>query len=107
MVQKLFLKETSDGITFNVFIQPRSSKNSIVGIYGNALKIKLTAPPVEGAANKMCIEFLAKQLGVAKSTLSIISGHSSRNKRILIKYDDNIPNPHQLLNTLLEKIDKN
>ena len=107
MVQKLSLKETSDGIAFNVFVQPRSSKNSVVGLYGDALKIKLTAPPVEGAANKMCIDFLAKQLGVAKSTLSIISGHSSRTKRILITYDDNIPNPHQLLNSLLEKIGKN
>ena len=107
MVQKLFLKETSDGITFTVFVQPRSSKNSIVGLYGDALKIKLTATPVEGAANKMCIEFLAKQLGAPKSSLSIISGHSSRTKRILITYDDNIPNPRQLLNALLEKIDKN
>ena len=107
MVQKLFLKETSDGITFNVFIQPRSSKNSVVGLYGDALKIKLTAPPVEGAANKMCIEFLAKQLGVPKSSLSIISGHSSRTKRILIKYDDDkIPNPHQLLKALLEKTER-
>ena len=107
MVQKLFLKKSSEGITFNVFIQTRSSKNSVVGVYGDALKIKLTAPPVEGAANKMCIEFLSKQLGVAKSTVSIISGHSSRIKRIFIKHDDNIPNPHQLLNALLEETGKN
>ncbi|HIJ55221.1 MAG TPA: YggU family protein [Deltaproteobacteria bacterium] len=87
MVQQLLLKETSEGISFNVFIQPRSSKNNIVGFYRDALKIKLTAPPVEGAANRMCIEFLAKQLGVSKSSLSIISGHSSRTKRILLSLD--------------------
>ena len=103
-MQKLFVQETSAGVTFNVFIQPRSSKNSVVGLYGDALKIKLTAPPVEGAANRMCIEFLAKQLGVAKSTLSIVSGHSGRNKRILIRNDDTIPNPREHLNALLKKI---
>lgn len=89
-----------------MFIQPRSSKNSVVGLYGDALKIKLTAPPVEGAANKMCIEFLAKQLGVPKSTLSIISGHSSRTKQILIKNNDNMLNPDKLHSALLKKTDK-
>lgn len=108
MVQKLFVKETSDGITFNVFIQPRSSKNSVVGLYGDALKIKLTAPPVEGAANKMCIEFLAKQIGVPKSSLSIISGHSSRNKRILLSLDSQTSHKDRqqlknLLKTFYEK----
>ncbi len=109
MVQKLFLKETSDGIAFNVFVQPRSSKNSIVGLYGDALKIKLTAPPVEGAANKMCIEFLAKQLDVPKSSLSIISGHSSRTKRILLSLDSQTSHTDRqrlknLLKNLYEKL---
>jgi uncharacterized protein len=81
------LKETREGIAFSVFIQPRSSKNMISGIYGDSLKIKLTAPPVEGAANKMCVSFLAKRLGVPKSAVEIISGLSSRKKRILVRYD--------------------
>jgi len=59
----------------------------ISGIYGDSLKIKLTAPPVEGAANKMCVSFLAKRLGVPKSAVEIISGLSSRKKRILVRYD--------------------
>jgi len=73
------------GFVFKVYIQPRSSKNQIEGLYGDALKIKLKAPPVEGAANKMCIQFLANHLDVPKNSLEILSGHSSRTKRILLK----------------------
>jgi len=80
----LFIRENSRGIKFKVFIQPRSSKNMIVGLYGDALKIKLKAPPVDGAANKMCIQYLAKCLKVPKSSLEIISGHTSRSKMILL-----------------------
>ncbi len=75
-------------MTFKVFIQPRSSKNMITGIHGDALKIKLTAPPVDGAANKMCIKYLAKCLNIPKSAIEIISGLTSRSKVILFKYDN-------------------
>ena len=85
----LFLHENSQGITFKVFAQPKSSKNMITGIYGDALKIKLTAPPVDGAANKMCIKFLAKCLNVPKTSLEIISGHTSRTKYVLYKQKHN------------------
>ncbi len=81
-----FLKETSQGIVLKVFVQPRSAQNMIAGQHGDALKIKLTAPPVDGAANKMCIQYLSKFLNVPKSALEIISGHSSRTKRILLRY---------------------
>jgi len=81
-----FLKETSQGIVLKVFVQPRSAKNMIAGQHGDALKIKLTAPPVDGAANKMCIQYLAKFLKIPKSSLEIISGHTSRTKRILLRY---------------------
>jgi uncharacterized protein (TIGR00251 family) len=57
----------------------------IVGRYGDCLKLKVTAPPVDGAANKMCIKFLAKRLSVSPSSLEIISGHGSRTKKILLK----------------------
>lgn len=82
------LKEGKLGFVLKVFIQPRSSKNMIVGIHGDALKIKLTAPPVDGAANKMCIQYLAKSLKLPKSSLEIISGHTNRNKSVLIKYKE-------------------
>ena len=81
-------QETPDGVTFQVFVQPRSSKNAVVGRHGDALKVKLTAPPVEGAANKMCIQYLAKVLGLPKSGVEIVSGHTGRNKRILCRAVD-------------------
>jgi uncharacterized protein (TIGR00251 family) len=59
----------------------------IVGLHDEALKIKLTAPPVENAANKMCIKFLAKRLGVSNSRIEIISGHTSRTKQVLLRSD--------------------
>ena len=82
----LSIRENRDGLIFKVFIQPKSSKTYISGLYGDALKIKLTAPPVDGAANKMCIKYLAKILNVSKSSIEIISGHTSRSKGILVKY---------------------
>jgi len=81
----LSLNEHPEGIVFKIFVQPRSSKNTITGIHGDALKIKLTAPPVDNAANKMCVQFLAKCLGVSKSSLEIMSGHAGRNKQILLR----------------------
>jgi len=80
-----FIQETPEGIVFRIFLQPRASKDEIIGLHGDQLKIKVAAPPVEGEANKRCIKFLAKQLSVPRSTLQILSGHNSRNKKILLK----------------------
>jgi uncharacterized protein (TIGR00251 family) len=80
-----FIQKNSDGIILKVFIQPRSSKNMIAGQHGDALKIKLTAPPVDDAANKMCVQYLAKCLKIPKSSIEIISGHTSRTKRLLLR----------------------
>jgi len=85
----LFINKNTKGIIFKVFIQPRASKNIIAGIYGDAIKIRLTAPPVNGAANKMCIKYLANILKVPKSKIEIISGHTSRTKHLLVKYKNN------------------
>ncbi len=82
----LSLQETPEGIAFHIHVQPRSLKNGIVGLYGDALKIKLTAPPVGGAANRMCLVYLSKCLGVSKSSLEILSGNRGRTKRILLRY---------------------
>lgn len=87
----LSLREHPQGIVFKIFVQPRSSKNTISGVHGDAIKIKLTAPPVDNAANNMCIQHLARCLGVPKSCLEIISGHTGRTKQILFKWEgDNI-----------------
>ncbi len=82
-------RETKDAILVNIFVQPRSSRNKISGIHGDDLKINLTAPPVGGAANRMCIKFFAKSLGWPKSFIEIKSGHSGRRKVLKISYDGN------------------
>jgi uncharacterized protein (TIGR00251 family) len=80
------LTETADGIRFQVVVQPKSSRNLIVGSYGDALKIKLKAPPVDGAANRMLVQFVAKVLKVPKSAVEILTGHTSRTKQLLVHY---------------------
>lgn len=73
-------------IIIKVKIVPGSSKNKIIGVYNDALKISIAAPPVEGKANKKCIAYLAKYFDLAKSKIEIISGQTSKNKLIKI-YD--------------------
>ncbi|MFO7556771.1 MAG: DUF167 domain-containing protein [Desulfobacterales bacterium] len=104
-----FIQENSDGIILKIFVQPRSSKNTIAGQHGDALKIKLTAPPVDDAANKMCIQYLSKRLNVPKSSIEIISGHTSRTKRLLLRRsnDENMSGSEQkrirsLISSLLD-----
>jgi uncharacterized protein (TIGR00251 family) len=78
------IKEANGSVTFAVRVVPRSSRNQIVGVEGGALKIKLTAPPVEGAANAALIEFVAEWLGVRRSAVSIVSGDRARNKLVRV-----------------------
>jgi uncharacterized protein len=78
------IKESDGGITFAVRVQPRAKKDAITGELGDALKISLTTPPIDGRANEACIEFLAKLLKVPRSSVTIASGHTSRNKVIRV-----------------------
>jgi uncharacterized protein (TIGR00251 family) len=71
---------TVDTATFEVKVVPRASKNQIVGKEGNAIKIRLNAPPVEGKANEALVKFLAEVLGVHRAQIEIVSGHTSRHK---------------------------
>ena len=80
----LSLTVSADGVTFSVRLTPRASKNEIVGIQAGALRVRLTAPPVEGAANAALIEFIAERLKVRKSAISIVSGERSRNKIVRV-----------------------
>ncbi|MCL4490404.1 MAG: DUF167 domain-containing protein [Nitrospirae bacterium] len=73
-----------DGIIIEVKVIPRSSKREIAGVVDNIVKVKLTAPPVEGAANEQLIELLAEKFGVKKSSVVIIKGGSSKLKTIKI-----------------------
>ena len=77
-------KENEPSITLSIRIQPRASKNEIVRMEGGGLKIRLTAPPVDGAANEALVKFLARSLGVSKSQVEIVSGHTSREKIVRI-----------------------
>jgi uncharacterized protein len=79
---------TGNAIILNLHIQPRASKNQVCGVQDSALKIRLTSPPVDGAANKLCREFLADLLNVPKSAVEIISGDTSRHKRVRISTGD-------------------
>jgi len=67
-----------------VRVQPRAKKNAIAGEVGDALRVALTAPPIEGRANAACIAFFAKLLNVPRSSVTIAAGHSSRNKVIRV-----------------------
>jgi uncharacterized protein len=78
------IRDTPQGATFTVRVQPRARKNAIVGELGDALKLALTAPPVEGRANETCLEFLAEFLKVPRSSITIAAGETSRNKVIRI-----------------------
>jgi len=78
------LHETAQGITFAVKVHPRARKNAITGIVGDALKLALTAPPVEGRANQAVIEFFAELFAIPRSSVTIASGEASRNKIVRI-----------------------
>lgn len=87
-----WITEKPEGLVITIFVQPRASKNMIAGVHGDALKIKLTAPPVDNAANKLCVQYLAKCLKIPKSSVDIISGHTSRTKRLLIRHIGDLKN---------------
>ena len=76
---------TPDGIVLHIHLQPRASRNRLLGLHGEALKIALTAPPVEGAANTALLEFLAATLRIPRSTCILSAGEKSRNKRVLVR----------------------
>jgi uncharacterized protein len=76
--------ESASGVTFAIRVHPRAKKNAITGKVGDALKVALTAPPVDGKANEACVEFFAKLLKVPRSSVSIAAGQTSRNKVIRV-----------------------
>jgi uncharacterized protein (TIGR00251 family) len=78
------VRDDASGASFAVKVHPRAKRNAVTGELGDALKLSLTAPPVEGKANQACIEFLAELLRVPKSSVSIASGESSRQKLIRV-----------------------
>jgi uncharacterized protein (TIGR00251 family) len=82
--QLLQVREENGSVYFKVRIIPRASREGVVGLYEDALKIRLTAAPVDGKANEACRAFLAKILSVSRAQVEIISGHTNRNKVIKV-----------------------
>jgi uncharacterized protein len=80
----ILIQENTKGITFAVKVHPRARKNAITGAVGDALKLALTAPPVEGKANHAVIEFFADLFSIPRSSVTIASGETSRNKMVRI-----------------------
>jgi hypothetical protein len=78
------VNESAKGVSFSIKVHPRARKNAITGIVGDALKLALTAPPVEGKANQAVIEFFADLFAIPRSSVTIASGETSRNKVIRI-----------------------
>lgn len=80
------LNEQDDAVSFRVRVQPRASRTELAGLYGDALKIRIAAPPVDGKANDECRRFIAKLIGIATSAVEIIAGESSRDKVIRVQH---------------------
>ncbi|MBW1713282.1 MAG: DUF167 domain-containing protein [Deltaproteobacteria bacterium] len=80
-----FYCRTTEGLRLAALVQPRSARNEIAGPIGGRLKIKLTAPPVEGRANQALVRFLAKKLNLAPSRIKIVAGRKSRRKEVIIE----------------------
>jgi uncharacterized protein (TIGR00251 family) len=80
----LDLRASAGGVTLRVRVQPRASKNALSGEREGALVVRLTAPPVEGAANEALARFLGRALGVAPSAVSVVSGATGRDKVVRV-----------------------
>ena len=78
----LNIDEKDGGVTLNVRVIPRSARSEVVGEHDGALKVKLSAPPVEGAANDELIRLLAREFGLSRSAIDIVSGQRSKAKRV-------------------------
>jgi uncharacterized protein (TIGR00251 family) len=81
----LWYREDGDGVSFRVHVQPRAAKNRVQGLHDEALKLSLTAPPVEGAANRLLRDFLAGLLACPKNRVAVVAGHKSRRKTVHVE----------------------
>jgi len=74
-----------DGVRLTLHVQPRASRSELAGLHGDAIKLRLAAPPVDGAANVELVRYLAELLGVAKSAVEIVSGETGRRKVVFVR----------------------
>ena len=80
-----WLKEVPGAVELAILVQPRASRTRVVGEHDGMLKIQLAAPPVEGEANAALLEFLAKGLGIPRRQVTLVSGDTSRRKRVRVE----------------------
>jgi uncharacterized protein (TIGR00251 family) len=78
------IKKTATGVSFVIKVHPRAKNNALTGMVGDAYKVSLTAPAIEGSANDACKEFFAELFAVPRSSVTIASGERSRNKVIRV-----------------------
>ena len=81
-----WLRQRGEAIEIDVMVVPRASRNELVGIHEDRLKIRLAAPPVEGKANKELIRFLSKQLSVPRSRIELVTGERGRRKAVKVSH---------------------
>jgi uncharacterized protein (TIGR00251 family) len=79
------IERTATGVRIRLHVQPRASRSELAGRHGDAIKVRLTAPPVDGAANEALLQFLAARLQVPRSALSLVAGASGRSKVVAIE----------------------
>ena len=84
MMKKVTKSSTEVHVDFKIRLIPKSSKNEIVGKDGDTYRVKVTSPPIDGKANRALISLLSKKLGISKGNIEIVSGVSSRIKRIRV-----------------------
>lgn len=80
----LIVKQSKAGLTFGVKVAPRASRDEVVGVEAGELKVRLAAPPVEGAANAALVDFLARRLGLSKAQVTLMRGEASRHKIVAV-----------------------
>lgn len=85
------VEQNAEGVRLRIFLQPKASRDQIIGLHDNELKIAITAPPVDGAANAYLLKFLAKQFKVPKSTILLEKGELQRHKQLFIPTPKQIP----------------
>ena len=79
------IEATASGVRIRLRVQPRAARTEVVGAHGDAFRVRLTAPPVDGAANEALLRFLAEQLGVARSTVRLVAGETARTKVVSVE----------------------
>jgi uncharacterized protein (TIGR00251 family) len=79
------IQDSAEGVLLTIHVQPNASRSNYAGLHGDALKVRVASPPVDGAANEALCRFLSEQLAVSRSQVIILAGHGARRIRVLVK----------------------